>query len=395
MTEVKLYRDPNLQIIFGVTLMAVLGVSSITPAFPKMAEEWGISNQAIGLLITAFTFPGVVLAPFIGILADRVGRRRILVPSLFLFGIAGGACALTCDFNTILVLRVFQGMGGAGVGALNTTIIGDLFSGQRRAEAMGLNASVLNIGVASYPAMGGALALLGCNYPFLLPLAAIPLGLIVLIYLRNPEPRNEQSLRNYLEGTWQYLRSLKVAGLFGAGVLTFIILYGTYLTYLPLLLGKSFYASTLIVGVILSSMSLTTALVSSQLGRLTRRFSETSLIKAAFPIYGLALVMIPLMPSLESFFLPAVIFGIAHGINLPSIQTQVAGLAPLEHRAAFMSVNAMMLRLGQTLGPPLMGLVYVYTSLETTFFVTALLALTVPPVAVVMSRGLALYGSTR
>ena len=103
MAEAKLYRDRNLQIIFGVTLMAVLGVSSITPAFPRMAEEWGVTVQAIGLLITAFTFPGIVLAPFIGILADRLGRKRILVPSLFLFGFAGGACALTSDFNIILV----------------------------------------------------------------------------------------------------------------------------------------------------------------------------------------------------------------------------------------------------------------------------------------------------
>ena len=135
-------------------------------------------------------------------------------------------------------------------------------------------------------------------------------------------------------------------------------------------------------------MSLSTALASSQLGRITRRFSEISLIKAAFPIYGLALVMIPLMPSLGLLFLPAVIFGIANGVSSPSIQTEVTALAPLEQRAAFMSINSMMIRLGQTLGPPLMGLVYVYTSLETTFFVAALLALAVPPIAMVLGRGI-------
>jgi len=53
-----------------------------------------------------------------------------------------------------------------------------------------------------------------------------------------------------------------------------------------------------------------------------------------------------------------------------------------------MSINMMMLRLGQTIGPPLMGLVYVYTSPKTTFFVAALLALAVPPLAMVLSRGI-------
>ena len=388
MAEAKLYRDRNLQIIFGVTLMAVLGVASITPAFPRMVEEWGISNQAIGLLITAFTFPGAMLAPFIGILADRLGRKRVLVPSLFLFGITGGACALTCNFNTILVLRVFQGIGAAGLGSLNVTLIGDLFSGQRRAEAMGLNASVLHIGVAAYPTIGGALALLGCNYPFLLPVVAIPLGLIALTLLHNPEPKTRQGFKDYLGGTWQHIKSLRVAALFGAGVLTFVLLYGVCYTYFTILLGQSFHASSFTIGIILSSIALTTALVSSQLGWIARRFSEPSLIKAAFPIYGLALAMIPLMPSLGFFFLPAVIYGIAQGINLPCIQTELAGLAPLEHRAAFMSINAMMLRLGQALGPPLLGLVYVYTSLETTFFAAALLALLVSPIVIVIGKGI-------
>ncbi len=388
MAEAKLYRDRNLQIIFGVSLMAVLGVISITPAFPKMTEEWGISKQDIGLLITAFTLPGVVVVPFIGVLADRLGRKRILVPSLFLFGIAGGACALTRDFNTILVLRVFQGIGAAGMGSINTTIIGDLFSGRRRTEAMGLNASVSSIGIASYPIIGGALALLSCNYPFLLSLAAIPIGLIVLTSLHNPEPKNEQSLKDYVGGTWVYMKNPKVAGLFGAGTLTFILIYGIYLTYFTILMRESFHASPFIIGIVLSSISLSTALASSQLGRITRRFSEISLIKAAFPIYGLALVMIPLMPSLGLLFLPAVIFGIANGVSSPSIQTEVTALAPLEQRAAFMSINSMMIRLGQTLGPPLMGLVYVYTSLETTFFVAALLALAVPPIAMVLGRGI-------
>ena len=60
------YRDTNLQIIFGVTLMAVLGVSSITPAFPRIVKELNITPQAVGSLITAFTLPGVLLTAVLG-----------------------------------------------------------------------------------------------------------------------------------------------------------------------------------------------------------------------------------------------------------------------------------------------------------------------------------------
>src|SRR5918997_1140204 len=169
------YLDKNLLIIFAVTLMGLLGVSSITPAFPKIVKELNISPQDIALLVTVFTFPSIVLTPILGVLADRFGRKKILVPSLILFGIAGVACAFAHDFNLLLILRFLQGIGAASLNSLNVTIIGDLYSGQERTAAMGYNASVGSIGTSSYPVVGGAIAGLGWNYPFMLPILAIPI----------------------------------------------------------------------------------------------------------------------------------------------------------------------------------------------------------------------------
>ncbi len=182
MSERKLYRETNLLIIFSITLMAVLGVASITLAFPMVAQELNIPTQDVGLLITIFTFPGVLLTPILGILADRWGRKTVLIPSLMLFGIAGGTCTFARDFNILLALSFFQGIGAASLASLNITLIGDLYSGRERATAMGYNASVLSVGTASYPALGGALAMLGWYYPFLLSLVAIPIGFIVLLF---------------------------------------------------------------------------------------------------------------------------------------------------------------------------------------------------------------------
>ncbi|MGD8353582.1 MAG: MFS transporter, partial [Pseudomonadota bacterium] len=65
MESARVYRDANLQIIFAVTLMGVLGVASITPAFPRVIRDLGINSGQIGLLITVFTFPGIFLSPLL------------------------------------------------------------------------------------------------------------------------------------------------------------------------------------------------------------------------------------------------------------------------------------------------------------------------------------------
>jgi len=379
----SLWKDTNLLIVFGVTLMAVMGVASISPAFPKIQRELGITPNQVGLLITFFTLPGALLTPVVGIIADRYGRKKILIPSLFLFAIAGTACTFIKDFNLLLWIRAVQGIGAAALGSINSTIIGDLYEGKRRVQAMGLNASVLSIGVASYPSIGGALALIGWNYPFLLSILALPVGLFALVLLKNPEPRNSQTIKEYLSGTWSHLSNMKIAGLFSAGMLSFIIMYGAYLTYFTILMGDKFNASSLTIGIIMSVASLSNAVTASQLGRIHRRLSMTTILKISFSVYALSMLLVPFMSNLWLLLVPAILSGMANGATLPSIQTSVAEIAPLEYRGAIMSLNNMMLRLGQTLGPPLIGIAYVYGGINATFFAAAGISVMVPVVATI------------
>jgi sugar phosphate permease len=106
-----------------------------------------------------------------------------------------------------------------------------------------------------------------------------------------------------------------------------------------------------VIGAILSGASLTTALTSTQLGRLTGRFSEKSLLKTAFVLYAIALVAVAFTPSLPLLVLPAALFGVAQGINLPNVFSLLNAHAPTENRGAFMATNGMSLRAGQTIGP--------------------------------------------
>ena len=270
-TDNSTVKDFNLYIIFSITLFAVMGVASITPAFPQIIKHYNLSVQQIGYLITVFTLPGILLAPFIGILADRYGRKTILVPSMLIFGVAGLLCSIQPDYQSLLVMRFFQGVGAASLGSLNITLIGDIFNGNKRIKAMGYNASVLSIGTASFPAIGGLLASFDWQYTFYLPVLILPFAILVLFKLQIPNIHNKILLNEYLGKVWKTINRKKVWGLSLVNILVFIVLYGAFLSFFPILMESRFQANSLTIGITMSLMSITTAICSSQLGKIRKK----------------------------------------------------------------------------------------------------------------------------
>lgn len=371
----KIYLDKNLQILFGVTIMSAVGIFSVSPAFPRIVRELQISSRDVGLLIAIFTFPGILLMPVMGILADLFGRKKVLVPSLMVFGIAGGACFWVYDFTLLLVLRFFQGMGAAPLSSLNIAVIGDLYSGKRRTEALGYNQSIFSIGAASLTALGGVLATIGWYYPFLLPLIAIPVGLFVAISLKSHEPRSAEDVKEYIVSAWSTIRNRQILLIYAATIVTFVFMSGAYLTYFPLFLGFDFNVPPLLIGLIMSSMTVASAFSSSQIGKIVQVFSEKTIFEAGFILYATALMIIPFIANTWLFFIPATIFGFVQGTNIPIIQTLLGNLSPAENRGIIMSLNGTAIRLGQTIGPVLMGTAYTLWGMHGVFYFGACLSI--------------------
>jgi len=369
------YRSPELQAIFGVTLMAVLGVASIAPALPRIAATLGVSAGEVGLLVTAFTFPGVILTTFAGILADRYGRLRVLLPGLVLFAVAGAACVFATSLPALIVLRVVQGIGASPIGSINVTMIGDLFAGRQRTTAMGFNASVLSIGTAAYPALGGALAMVAWSAPFALALLAIPVAILAVRRLHAVPQGHKADLADYFGDLWDIVRRRDVLALFFASTAIFILLYGAYVIFLPFLMADRFGSSPLHIGLLMAGLSLSTALTSVNLGRLAAWLGETRLMRLGFVVFAAGLAVIPLAPTVWALAVPAALLGFAFATTIPVVQVLLAGVAPAERRGAVMSLNGTVLRLGQTLGPPVMALVHRVAGIDAVFYVGAVFAL--------------------
>jgi ACDE family multidrug resistance protein len=384
MTDTKIYCNHNFLIAISASMMVMMIAAAIVPAFPSIIATFNINAQDVGLLITAYTLPSFLFGPLGGVLADRLGRKRLLIASLFLFGIFGGGCVFARDFNTLLILRVIQGTCSAPLGGIGLTIISDIFSGHQRAQAIGFNTTAMYIGYIIYPLIGGALAGIAWNYPFLIFFVSIPIAIAAIFILDCPEPKQKQTLKEYLGSVLHYLKSWKVVWLFLSVMLAYVILYGAFLNYFSILLGDRFQASPILIGSFISLVGLMTALGSLLVGRLSRKFPPVLLVIASFVIYAFSMALIPVMPGIWFYLIPIVIYGFAHGINLPSLIVIASHITPLEHRAGFMALRGTMLTLGMTLAPVIMGLIYSRTNLDATFYIAGLIALIVPVMAVLV-----------
>jgi ACDE family multidrug resistance protein len=279
------------------------------------------------------------------------------------------------DFDSLLVLLFIEGIGAAGLSSINITLIGDLYTGEKRTALMGYNASILSIGTAAYPALGGFIAAFGWQYIFYLPLLALPLGIFVMFGLNNPEPKDHQGIGEYFRRIWKSINQRSVWGLFLVNMLVFVLLYGTYLTYFPILLSERLQATSVHIGLMMSIMSLVTAATSSQLGRINKLFQSKTILLVGASFYFLSMLSLLISQSWIQVVLSIMVFGLGHGLLIPSIQNLLVGFASIKERAAFMSVNSMVLRIGQTIGPLLIGVFYAIGSLQASFIAGAVVAL--------------------
>jgi MFS transporter, DHA2 family, multidrug resistance protein len=146
--------------------------------------EWAINSYTLvfaGLLFTA------------GILGDRLGRRRVLMVSLVLFGLASLASTYAQDPGQLIAARALMGIGGAGVLPATLSIISNVFDPRERARAIGVWAGAVGLAVAIGPIVAGLLLeRYWWGSVFLINVPIVIAGLIAVALLvpesRDPKP---------------------------------------------------------------------------------------------------------------------------------------------------------------------------------------------------------------
>ncbi|CRM55766.1 Spectinomycin tetracycline efflux pump [Pseudomonas sp. 37 R 15] len=166
-----------------VALMFGLEISSVPVILPTLERELGTGFQDAQWIMNAYTLACTSVLMAAGTLADRFGRRRVLVLCLWVFGLASLACGLANDASMLIVARFVQGIGAGAMMICQFAILSHLFrEPAARARAFAIWGVIAGVGLGFGP-MVGALILAVADWRWVF-LAHVPLTLFTLVLLR-------------------------------------------------------------------------------------------------------------------------------------------------------------------------------------------------------------------
>ncbi len=363
-------RRPSLVFIFTVTLTGILNNTLLTPALPNILDEFGRDSDQAGLLVAAGAMAGVVVAPVAGLLADRYGRRLVLVACLAIFGIAGGLAAAAPSFEFLVGARFLQGIGSAGLVNLAVVLIGDHWHGEERTKLIGRNAAVLTIGLAVVPMISGLLTqVFNWRVAFMVYTLALATAAVAWMTLDGHRPTHPPHIREQFSSALGALRSPVLLASIISGFLVFVAIFGLFLTVLPVHLADVFGLEAGTRGLVIALPALTATVASYNLGRLRGMLSPQTVVVVSAALLFVSYTMIGLAGALAVVLAGVVIYGASEGLFIPMLQDINMSSAPDEHRAVVIAAWVGAARLGQTIGPLLAGLALGFMSTGTAFVV--------------------------
>ena len=345
----------------AVPFIMVLGNSMLIPEFPRIKSALDITQFEVGLLITVFSFAAGITIPFLGYLSDQIGRIKIIVPSLLLYGVGGavsGFAALLMDnpYFIILVGRALQGIGAAGTAPIVMALVGDIFQSDKRSEVLGIIEAANGTGKVVSPVLGAAVGLISwIALFFFYAVLSIPIALGVLFWGQEGEEKEKQEFTQYFGAIKQVFREkgFSLLTTILSGMLVLFVLFGL-LAFFSDILETRYHIQGLTSGLIIAIPILFMSITSYANGVFLRKANShfkssiiTGLILISFSLVGLNFIQ-----KLYIYMIVFSLLGIGTGLILPAVNTLVTSSVATGQRGVITSIYGSARFLGVAIGPP-------------------------------------------
>ena len=351
----------------AMTFMSYIAQFMRNPILPLYAEDRGVSVAETGLVSSAFMIAASVPAIPLGLVSDRLGRRRLILLGLILTTVSSFLFPLVENLGLLLAVNALAGLGSAAYSPSMTAFVGDISTGRRVGRNLGIYTTAMQVAMSLGPAIGGAIGdFTSYETTFMASGVMASIGVIIAV-LTIPESEPGNSRRR----GWSLNVDSTISSCWAATI-AMSFLWGLSSSYLPLF-GQDLGFSALEIGLMFGCQSISNALGRVPLGRLSERFRRPHILLAAGLGLGtLVTATVTLQNNLFVMMAFMAGFGLAIGtVTLISTMTVSKNL-PRESRGIGMGVYYTSFYGGMALSPAAMGQVIASTSYQTGFGITSI-----------------------
>ncbi len=175
-------------VVFLTLFLDLLGFGIILPVQPFYAESFGATATVVTLIGACYSLMQFIFAPFWGRLSDRIGRRPVILTSVFFGGIGWLILGFANGLWMFVLARAIAGFGNANLGTVQA-VVADITTGKDRARGMGIVGAAFGLGFLFGPIIGGIFgAAYGAHVPALIAAGLAGVNWIAAFFLL-PESR--------------------------------------------------------------------------------------------------------------------------------------------------------------------------------------------------------------
>jgi DHA1 family multidrug resistance protein-like MFS transporter len=386
----------NLAVLWFAEFMAIFGFSFSFPFIPLFLRDLGLHTQNelafwSGIAGGASGFALAVTSPIWGTLADRYGRKSMLVRAM----IGGGITVLLCGFARgpidLVVLRLVQGA-SSGTVAAATALVATGTPRRQVGWALGILSSSIATAGATGPALGGLISSYAHNQRVLFYVGGVMLLVSTLpVLLLVQEPPYERRAADASPA----MSILRTAGGGTIGAIAVLLvaqalLQMSFSAFQPLvalrLLAHAGSDVNTLTGITFGAIGLASAVAAVVYSGAARRFGYLQVAIAASVLMGLAEVACGVVPSVPTIVVAGAVAGFAYGALQPAVSSMIGLESPPVVQARVFGISASATALGFGFGPVIGGASAAEAGLTTGLGLAAVLAIAVGIVLAVRGR---------
>ncbi|HVO77452.1 MAG TPA: MFS transporter [Methanomassiliicoccales archaeon] len=347
--------DRRLWILFVGRIISATGFSIVMPFLSIYFYDQGISMTTIGLVFLVSAILGAVGQLLGGELADRLGRRRVMISSMgiraVIFVLLSVVIASSGSFETMFVLVWVSNFVGAFFDPASNAMVADLCESSRRLEAYGLLRIGQNLGWTLGPLLAGVLIIMGYSTLFLLTaMTAFCVAFIILLFV-------SESKRSEL--TRQRFSIVDLAGISGdRQFMAFCVLSAVLFVCVAQMSSVYSVYSQSVVGVGLAEVGylyaingLMVVFIQMPVARVISHHRMTSAIAVGAILYAIGYFAVAFSSDFLTLALCMVVISMGEIVVSPASMNLVANLSPEDKRGRYMGVFGLFQQFGWSMGP--------------------------------------------